>query len=115
MDVRTAFLVGTWAVTSSGAAFAQATVPGTGRPGQADSVGLEEIVVTAQKRAENLQDVPIAISAISADALSAAGAQLAPLHPISIMALNFVPMSANSRSWWRARSRPVRRPIFAIR
>ncbi|MEZ5744812.1 MAG: TonB-dependent receptor plug domain-containing protein [Sphingomonadaceae bacterium] len=32
--------------------------------------GIGEIVVTAQKRAENVQDVPIAISAFTADALS---------------------------------------------
>lgn len=31
--------------------------------------GIAQIVVTAQKRAENVQDVPIAISAFSADAL----------------------------------------------
>ncbi|MBM0104881.1 TonB-dependent receptor [Steroidobacter sp. S1-65] len=31
--------------------------------------GLEEIIVTAQKRAESIQDVPIAVSAFSADAL----------------------------------------------
>ncbi|MHB9880229.1 TonB-dependent receptor [Pacificimonas sp. ICDLI1SI03] len=36
-----------------------------------DSVGLQEIVVTAQKRAENLQDTPLAVSAITADALEA--------------------------------------------
>lgn len=35
--------------------------------------GIEEIVVTAQKRGENLQDVPIAISALSGDALQAKG------------------------------------------
>ncbi|WP_165772295.1 TonB-dependent receptor [Niveispirillum lacus] len=34
---------------------------------------LEEIIVTAQKRAENLQEVPIAITALSADALEAKG------------------------------------------
>ncbi len=32
--------------------------------------GIQEIVVTAQKRAENVQDVPIAISAFTAEALS---------------------------------------------
>jgi iron complex outermembrane receptor protein len=32
---------------------------------------LEEVVVTAQKREERLQDVPVAISAVSADALEA--------------------------------------------
>lgn len=35
----------------------------------APSGGIAEIVVTAQKRAENVQDVPIAISAFSADSL----------------------------------------------
>lgn len=34
---------------------------------------LEEIIVTAQKRAENLQEVPIAITALGADALAAKG------------------------------------------
>ena len=36
-------------------------------------VGLEEIVVTANKRSENLQDVPVAVSAISASALANQG------------------------------------------
>ena len=36
-------------------------------------VGLEEIVVTAQKRAENVQDVSISISAFSSDSLKALG------------------------------------------
>ena len=38
------------------------------RPG-----GIGEIVVTAQRRAENIQDVPIAISAFSAEELQAQG------------------------------------------
>ena len=37
------------------------------------SAGLQEIVVTAQKRAENLQDVPIAVTAVSSGQLAAAG------------------------------------------
>jgi iron complex outermembrane receptor protein len=36
---------------------------------EAESTGLEEIVVTAQKRGENLQQTPLAISAISAEQL----------------------------------------------
>ena len=35
--------------------------------------GLQEIVVTAQKRSENLQNVPIAVSALGADALERKG------------------------------------------
>jgi iron complex outermembrane receptor protein len=38
-----------------------------------DGTSLAEIVVTAQKRSQNLQDVPIAISAVSADQLQAYG------------------------------------------
>ncbi|RSV32111.1 TonB-dependent receptor, partial [Sphingomonas sp. ABOLE] len=51
---------------------------------QQDS-GIAEIVVTAQKRAENVQDVPIAISAFGADTLKerAVGsvAQLSSISP----------------------------------
>lgn len=35
--------------------------------------GLAEIIVTAQKRSENLQEVPIAITAVTADSLATAG------------------------------------------
>ena len=41
--------------------------------GQNDSLVLEEIVVTATKRAENVQDVPIAVSVIDADTIDAMG------------------------------------------
>jgi len=34
---------------------------------------LEEVIVTSQKREQSLQDVPIAVSALSADAMDAAG------------------------------------------
>jgi len=37
---------------------------------QAASGGLEEVVVTAQRRAENLQDVPLAITAMTGETLS---------------------------------------------
>lgn len=35
--------------------------------------GLEEIVVTAEKREENLQNVPIAVTAMTGDTLTATG------------------------------------------
>jgi iron complex outermembrane recepter protein len=50
-------------------AFAQSSTPVQ----EADNGGLEEIIVTATKRNENLQDVPVAVSAISASALQNQG------------------------------------------
>ena len=51
----------------------------------AERVGIEEITVTARKREESLQDVPIAISAFSGDALNKKGvtniAQVADYTP----------------------------------
>jgi len=40
---------------------------------QDDSVALEEVVVTAQKREQNLQDVPLAVTAMTADQLEVRG------------------------------------------
>ncbi len=69
------------ALATSFPAFAQAT----GGDATQDGSGIQEIVVTAQKRAENVQDVPIAISAFSADSLQerAVGsvAQLSAIAP----------------------------------
>ena len=42
--------------------------------GAADSISIEEIVVTARRREESLQDVPIAVTAFSADQLEKLGA-----------------------------------------
>ncbi|WP_340317377.1 TonB-dependent receptor [Rhizorhabdus argentea] len=53
---------------ASGQAIAQAQTPAT-----AQDSGIEEIVVTAQKRSENLQDVPISIQAFNNSSLERAG------------------------------------------
>lgn len=50
-----------------------ATGVDTGGADRAATRGLEEIVVTAQKRAESLQDTPIAISAFTTDSLAKMG------------------------------------------
>lgn len=50
-----------------------AAVSAVGADADRSRTSLEEIVVTAQKREESLQDVPIAINAMSADSLSASG------------------------------------------
>ncbi|WP_374394115.1 TonB-dependent receptor [Sphingopyxis sp.] len=52
-----------------GAAFAQET----SAPEEASSGGIAEIVVTAQKRAQNLQDVPVAVSALAGEELESRG------------------------------------------
>ncbi|MBP7705485.1 MAG: TonB-dependent receptor [Caulobacter sp.] len=48
---------------SAGGAFAQ----------DSETVAVEEIVVTAQKRSENMQDVPVSVSAFTADSLQEKG------------------------------------------
>jgi iron complex outermembrane receptor protein len=54
----------------SNPAFAQDASPAADDP---SAGGLEEIVVTAQHRRENLQDVPIAVSAVTANSLAESG------------------------------------------
>ena len=56
------------AIFSAPAALAQVSGDDKGGP-----IRLEEIVVTATKRSETLQDVPVAITAISADEIAARG------------------------------------------
>ena len=56
------------ATLAPGAAFAQDAPQAAEEQG-----GLEEIVVTAQRRAENLQEVPIAVSAMTASTLADTG------------------------------------------
>lgn len=63
--------VGMLALISS-PAFAQDQTAG---PADAGFVGLEEIVVTAQRRSERLQDVPVAVTAVTAADLAAVGIQ----------------------------------------
>ncbi|WP_226876782.1 TonB-dependent receptor [Microbulbifer hainanensis] len=53
----------------------QAIAFATALSGSAYAAEIEEVVVTAQKRAENLQDVPIAISAFTGDNIKNMGAQ----------------------------------------
>ena len=55
---------------ASGLALAIAAIAGGTNAAQ-----LEEVIVTAQKRAESLQDVPISMTAISGDKISEANIQ----------------------------------------
>ena len=60
--------------TLAAPAFAQDDLAGAAQPAASSAeVGIEEIIVTAQKRGENIQRVPIAITALSGEALQAKG------------------------------------------
>jgi iron complex outermembrane recepter protein len=63
----------------------------SGRPEQADKTQLEEIVVTAQKRAETLQSVPLAISVVT-------GADLQQQHFFEASQLQYAVPSLQSES-----------------
>ena len=53
--------------------FAQEQVADAGAAAGAAQMGIQDIVVTAQRRSENLQHAPIAVSAVSGEALAQAG------------------------------------------
>jgi len=80
------------AVTTLGASLAyaqEAQVEGTGeaQATEADDIGLEEVVVTARRRAERMQDVPISITAVSRLELDQSGYQ--SLADVSLGVPNF--------------------------
>ena len=85
--LRRSLYAGLWAISFFDAtpALSQdvAAVPGSAGPPESGQI--EEIIVTAQRRSENLQDVPVAVTALNADALQSAGvggvAQLPQLVP----------------------------------
>lgn len=79
MSAKFVYLCGTaFVLTISTPALAQGET-GAGEVSAPDSAGgVSEIVVTAQKRAENVQDVPIAISTFGGDALRERSGHRAP-------------------------------------
>jgi iron complex outermembrane recepter protein len=64
MSRRFMLLAGVSTALFATPAFAQDAAPAE------DNVGLEEIVVTAQKREENLQNVPVSVTALGAEAIA---------------------------------------------
>jgi iron complex outermembrane recepter protein len=63
--IRRGIPLASWLLVSLPAAHAQEAGPG----GAAPAGGLQEVVVTAQKRTENLQDVPVSIQTLSNEKL----------------------------------------------
>ena len=63
--------IGALSLALSASAFAQVAAPQVTE--EAAPAGLEEIIVTATKRKENLQNVPVAITAITSDQLTKQG------------------------------------------
>ena len=68
--------------------------------------GLEEVIVTATKRAQNLQDVPVSVNTISALTIQEAGitditdvAALVPALTVSTNLSPFAYCAANPRLW----------------
>jgi outer membrane receptor protein involved in Fe transport len=71
-------------------------------------LALEEIVVTARKREESLQDVPIAVTAFSAEDIS--NRQVSSLDDIA----KFAPGLVFSKSFGRSNERPVVRGLASV-
>jgi iron complex outermembrane recepter protein len=76
------FLHATTAIAALSIAFT-ITTPAFAQDEAADESGLQEIVVTAQRREENLQDVPLSVTAISGDKLDAISAGGVDIRGIS--------------------------------
>ena len=79
----------------SGAAYAQ--TPSTPAVSVEASAQLEEVVVTAQKREEKLQDVPVPVSVISAVSLVENSQLLIGDYATAVPALALTPVIGQSR------------------
>ncbi len=71
---------------------------------KAENDGIDEVTVTAQKRSENLQDVPVAVTAVSANALEMGGVA-------NITDLNNVAPGVNFTTALGAYAQPVIRGV----
>jgi iron complex outermembrane recepter protein len=65
-------IISTSALAIATPAMAQST-PATTATAQSDNAGLEDIIVTAQRRPENIQDVSLSIQAVTAESLVKSG------------------------------------------
>jgi iron complex outermembrane recepter protein len=71
--VASVLILGTLALATADLAASQGTDGGPSAAAQENEVGLQEIVVTAEKRSERINDVPISITAVTGDRLQSQG------------------------------------------
>ena len=92
MNLRSLMMICMVLATAAAQAAQQARPPRV----QPEATGLEEIVVTAQRREERLQDVPVAVTAISAEQLRSRG--ITNVSDLSALApnVNVLPAAANN-------------------
>lgn len=86
-----------------GAMVATLGLPGLAQDGGADAIRLEEVVVTARKRAEALQDVPLTITAVTSEMIEQAG--IRDVRQLSTMTPGFHFENTGSRQGSQARIR----------
>ncbi len=86
MNVKLLLLLGTSGIVAAVAARADDA------PGASSAATLEVITVTAQRRSENLQDVPIAVTAVTASQLQAQGVTSTQDLGQAVSALTISPM-----------------------
>ena len=75
---------GLFATTSLSTLLFVSLLAGAAHAAEAEAVRVDEVIVTAQKRAENVQDVPQAVQVVSSSQLAAAGVRefcLVLTHP----------------------------------
>jgi len=75
---------------------------------QGDSAGLQEVVVTARKKEESLQDVPVAVTALTAENISER--QINSIDDVA----KFAPGLVFSKAFGRATERPVVRGLGSV-
>ena len=95
--------------TTCGASAALAQQGGTTSSGAADDgIALQEVLVTARKREESLQDVPLAVTALTAETLQ--NRQVQSIDDVA----KFAPGLVFSKSFGRSTERPVVRGLASV-
>lgn len=84
-----------------GGLLAVVALPVAAQTTEQTGTGLEEVIVTAQRREESAQRVPIAVTALSADALERAGIQSLPQVAQLTPGLQFQAIGASSTPFLR--------------